>query len=210
MIGALENLKLLKSDMIKHGWSIDAFNFEYKSVNYIVLVKLIEKKENAPKYSSVKLEFLLEKDFSKNLSVYANSVKLFIDAKTLHDFFGIESNPNFGNIFQQFYEILSRFIPDKIKPKSSLQNEAMCRSLSISDSEDPRKKYCFAVRRNSLKANGTPGKRSKFNDEKTRIRRESLYKLVDDPTVSFMYSMNPNDERSDEEILENWIKNKSK
>ena len=122
MIGALENLKLLKSDMIKHGWSIDAFNFEYKSVNYIVLVKLIEKKENAPKYSSVKLEFLLEKDFSKNLSVYANSVKLFIDAKTLHDFFGIESNPNFGNIFQQFYEILSRFIPDKIKPKSSLKN----------------------------------------------------------------------------------------
>ena len=88
------------------------------------------------------------------------------------------------------------------------QKEAMCFSLSQSDSEDPRKKYCFSVRRNPLKGNGELGKRSPFNDNKTRLYRPSLYeRLGSDTNLSFRYSMNPDDEETDEGIIAKWTKN---
>ncbi len=40
-----ENFKLLKNDMEKNGWIIEAFNFNFKSIEYIILVKLYLKHE---------------------------------------------------------------------------------------------------------------------------------------------------------------------
>lgn len=73
----------------------------------------------------------------------------------------------------------------------------------------PEKKYCFSVRRNPLKGNGELGKRSPFNDNKTRLYRPSLYeRLGFDTNLSFRYSMNPDDEETDEGIIAKWTKNK--
>lgn len=212
MAFVFENLKLLKKDMESKGWIIDSFDFHYKQQNYIVLVKLFERDEKTPKFALLKLEFLHENDFSKKLSVYANSVKLFIEAKPLREFFGIEYSNNLGRILSQFAKIFSKFIPPKvIENKKELQKEAMWNSLSKGESEDPRKKYCFSVRRNPVKEDGELGKRSPFNDNKTRISRPELYKLLgDDPTLSFRYSMNPEEEETNEEIIANWKENKSK
>jgi hypothetical protein len=53
------------------------------------------------------------------------------------------------------------------------------------------------------------GQRSSYNDNKTRVNRESLYKhLGNDKNLSFCYSVNEQDEKSDEEIISNWIKNR--
>lgn len=212
MTFVFENLKLLKRDMESKGWIIDSFNFRYKQQNYIVLVKLFERSEKTPKFALLKLEFLNENDFSKKLSVYANSVKLFTEAKPLREFFGIEYSSNLGNILSQFSKMFSEFIPTEvIESKKELQKEAMWDSLSKSESEDPRKKYCFSVRRNPVKENGDPGKRSPFNDNKTRLSRPELYKLLgDDPALSFRYSMKPEEEEANEEIVANWKENKSK
>lgn len=206
-----KNFKLLKQDMKSKGRVIDSFSFHYKQQNYIVLVKLFKRDEKIPKYALLKLEFLKENDFSKMLSVYANSVKLLIDAKKLREYFGIEYSNNLGDILSQFEKNLSEFIPIEVKDnKSEIQKEAMCNSLSKSDSEDPRKKYCFSVRRNPIKENGERGKRSIFNDNKTFWYRPGLYKLLgDDKTLSFIYSMNPEDEEVDEKIVKKWKENKS-
>lgn len=207
-----DNLKLLKQDMKSKGWIIDSFDFRYKQQDYIVLVKLFERNEKTPKYALLKLVFLNENDFSKKLSVYANAKMLLIEAKTLREFFGIEYSSNLGNILSQFAKIFSEFIPTEvIENKKELQKEAMWNSLSESESEDPRKKYCFSVRRNPVKENGDPGKRSPFNDNKTRMSRPKLYKLLgDDPTLSFRYSMKSEEEETDEKIVANWKENKSK
>lgn len=205
-----ENLKLLKQNMKAKGWVIDSFRFRYKQQNYIVLVKLLEKDEKYPKYALVKLEFLNENDFSDILAVYANSVKLLTDPQTLREYFGIEYSNNLGEILFQFAKTLSEFIPTEvIEGKSEDQKEVMCDSLSKSDSEDPRKKYCFSVRRNPVKENGERGQRSLFNDNKTRLYRPGLYeRLGGDPNLSFRYSMNPDDKETDEVIVAKWNDNK--
>lgn len=76
------------------------------------------------------------------------------------------------------------------------------KSLSISDSEDPNKIYCYKIR---INPNG--GKRSDFNSDKTKLLRPALFrKFENDPSVSFCYSDDPLKENDDSTILYNFSK----
>jgi len=203
----LENLKLLKSDMESNGWVIDSFIFEYKKIKYIVLVKLYDTKATRPRYALLKLEFYKEGKLDQMLETDANVNQLMIEAKTLREFFGIEYAENLGDILQEFNKYFGGFIPTKINVnKVKEQKYLMEYSLSQSDSEDPEKKYCFKVKRNGLKKDGTPAHRSPYNDNVTRLRRPELYdKLGKDITLSFCYSKEPNESKTDDEIISNWV-----
>lgn len=199
----LYKLKSLRDDMESKDWSICSFIFNYKSNEYIVLVKRFvgnEKKSN--EYALVKLNFLKSKQLSHELVVEANSKRLLTDAKTIREYFGIEYYENLGDILQQFTITLGNAIPSKMLENNTLEEKrAMVRSLSKSDSEDPNKIYCFAIKRNPKGR-----KRSIFNSNKTRILRPKLYeKLKNDLSLSFCYSKNKWDEKSDEELYKTFI-----
>ena len=200
----LEKLKSLKEDMKNNGWTICSFIFKYKNKNYIVLVKrFIESVKRISEYALVKLEFMKENDLTDLLEVEANSSKLIIDVKTLREYFGIEYSNNLGDIINQFSNQLGDSIPTNIKMNiSDIEKQAMVRSLSISDSEDPEKIYCTMVRRNP-----EGQKRSEFNSDKTKLLRNELFKYFkDDESISFCYSKEPEKENDDATILKNFSK----
>ncbi|KGM94333.1 hypothetical protein FDC62_06070 [Clostridium botulinum] len=209
---ALANIKALKKDMEIKKWVIDSFMFTYKDTDYIVLVKLYEQNESRPKYALVKMEFLKVDDITNNLEAPANSNSLMVEPKVLRNYFGIEYASNLGDILQEFSKYLGAFIPTEVlNNKNDMQKRGMVSSLCKSDSENPNKIYCYMVRRNSNKADGTPGQRSPYNDNVTRIRRPALYeKLHKDTSLSFCYSEDSTLEKSDEEIIKNWASNNSK
>lgn len=214
MANVLTNLKLLKQDMLDNGWKVDSFNFRYKSNNYIVLVEIFDREKDnhiIPKYALVQLHFLQKNDFNKSLVVYANSSEIMINAKSLRDFFNIEWATNLGNILKQFYQCLSEYIPTTVsKNKTQLEKKAICYLLDTSNSRDPNRIYCYAVRRNPVDQDGKLGQRSIFNDNKTRLFRETLYdKLGSDTNLSFKYSLRREDELSDEEIINKWTENRN-
>ena len=164
----LSNLNELKNDMVSKKWTICSFLFRYKSVVYIVLVKrFVGKEKRVNQYALVKLHFMKRDDLNDGLEIEANSSKILIDAKTLRQYFGIEYQDNLGDILKQFTETFGKAIPMNI-PKNISDEEkgAMVKSLSISDSEDPNKIYCYKIKRNP---NG--GKRSDFNSDKTKLLR---------------------------------------
>lgn len=207
----LINLKLLRDDMKLKGWFIDSFFFEYKNKRYIVLVKrFTDKKPKKDKYALLELEFLEENNFKNSLIVEANSVNLLIDTQRLREYFGIQSNENYGELREQFKRYLANFIPNEvIENKSKPQLKAMVKSLSESDSEDPNKIYCHKIKRNPNKQDGSPGTRREYNENKARILRKSLYeRLKDETNLSFCFYDNPIMERTDEEIISNWAKNR--
>lgn len=206
------NLKLLKKDMEDKGWCIDSFLFNYNQRDYIVLIKLYTENEEKPDYALLKIEFLKQENHDDSLLVAANSVKLFVDAKTLREYFNIQYRANLGDILQEFNKYFALFIPTKvIDNKTEVQKRAMIKSLSISDSEDPNKIYCYKVRRNPNRSNRSLGQRSEFNDNKTRILRPILYqRLKAETNLSFCFSKNQSEENSDETIIYNWTKNKIK
>lgn len=200
----LEKLKSLKEDMKKNGWTICSFIFKYKNKNYIVLVKrFVGSVKRISEYALVKLEFMKENDLTDVLEVEANSNRLLIDAKTLREYFGIEYSDNLGDIINQFSNQLGDSIPANIKVNiSGIEKQAMVRSLSISDSEDPEKIYCTMVRRNPKGK-----KRSEFNSDKTKLLRGELFKFFkDDESISFCYSKELEKENDDATILKNFSK----
>lgn len=197
-----ENFRLLKTDMEEKGWVIEAFPFNFKQVNYVVLVKLYQEndvKEN--RYALLRVEFLKMHDIRDNLIVPANARGFLTSTQTLREYFGIEWSENLGDILRQFNKNFARFIPNKVNPsKKEDLKVAMVKSLSESDSQDPSKIYCSSVRRNP-----NDGKRSTFNDNKSRLLRPNLYlKFKDDRTVSFIYSSDSEKEKSDAEIINNF------
>jgi hypothetical protein len=205
-MNVFENFKLLKLDMITNGWVIDAFPFRYKNYDYIVLAKLYQEGEKKPKYALLKAEILKLDDVNKSLTIPANTNGFMADAKTLREFFDIDYSENIGDILCQFNECFSGFIPTKVNSeKSEVLKDVMANSLSKSDSQDPNKVYCFAIKRNPNKE-----KRTSFNDNKSRLLRSSLYfKFKDEKTVSFCYSSDNEREKTDVEIIENFS-NRSK
>jgi len=209
LTAVFKNFELLKEDMEREGWFIDSFLFNYKKEEFVVLVKLYEKAEKKPDDSILKVEFFRNGNLADSLRITASSRRLLVDAKTLREYFKIEYSENLGDIFKQFYEHLSKFIPKEVNnSKLDIQNDLMVTSLSESDSENPNKKYCFAVRTNPNRKDGSPGQRSPYNDNKARIRRPALYnELGKYKHLSFWFSDDTNDEKSDEEIIKNWAKN---
>ena len=202
----LSNLNELKNDMVSKNWTICSFLFRYKSVVYIVLVKrFVGKEKRVNQYALVKLYFMKRDDLSDGLEIEANSSNLLIDAKTLRQYFGIEYQDNLGDILKQFTETFGKAIPMNI-PKNISDEEkgAMVKSLSISDSEDPNKVFCYKVRRNPKGQ-----MRSLYNADKTKILRLPLSNYFkDDKSISFCYSTEKKDENDDATILYNFSINK--
>lgn len=124
--------------------------------------------------------------------------------KTLRTYFEIEFFLNLGDILSQFADRFNEFIPVKV-PKSYFndQKKAMVASLSKSNSEDSNKIYCFAVKRN---AKGS--KRIEFNGNKAHLLRSFLFEnYKNDDSISFCFSNNKEDERTDSEIIQFFSQN---
>ena len=200
----LSNLKELKRDMEHKDWTICSFLFRYKEIEYIVLVKrFVETEKKKNQYALVKLHFIKSNDLSNDMQVEANARGLIIEAQMLREYFGIEYTKNLGDILQQFTSRLGNVIPKKIPACiSDTERTVLVRSLSKSDSEDPNKIYCNKVRRNP-----DGGQRSKFNADKTKLLRSSLFEYFrNDPNISFCYYDNPAMENDDATILRNFSK----
>lgn len=194
----LTNLSCLVEDMTRKEYMVSSFIFKYKHVEYIVLVTKAENKNVNGILVIANLLFMKSGDLEYKLSVEAGYRGLFIDAKSLRKYFGIEYQQNLGSILRQFTMRLGEFIPKMMNPQPTLkEKEIMVNYLSSKDSEDPAKVYCFGVKRNPGK-----GKRSSFNSNKTMLLRPDLFRYFQaDKNISFCYTDNPNKEKSDEEIL---------
>lgn len=200
-MSVFDSFNLLKTDMIENGWTIEGFPFNYKSHGYIVLAKLYEKGERRPKYALIKVEILKNKNINERLVSAVNANGFLIEPKLLREFFNIGYGENLGDILSQFNEYFSQFIPTKITLGKPLRIEdAMVESLSKSDSQDPKKRYCYGVMRNQ---DGRT--RTLFNDNKTRLLRPTLYQeFSGDQSISFCYSIDTNDHKSDAVIIQNF------
>lgn len=202
----LKNIKQLKEDMALKQWTICSFLFKYKNIDYIVLVKrFVGLEKRISDYALVKLHFMDAQDLSRDYEIEANSTSLLInDVKEFRLYFKIEYSQNLGDIIRQFTEKLSRDIPSCMPENlTNIERQALIRSLNISDSENPDKIYCKGIRRNPDGQH-----RSDFNSDKTRLLRPLLFeKFINDLSISFCYSINFNDEKTDAEILYNFSKN---
>jgi len=207
----LGSLKLLKKDMEEKEWVITCFPFIFKKYRYIIMAKrYIGKKPS--EYALLDLDFIRAENSSEHLEIPANSRGLIFETKNeiveMRKFFKIEWSNKLGDVFKIFHACLGKCIPKSVQDSDFDSNkQLMVKKLSGLDSEDSSKIYCFAVKRNPVSQHKIQKKRSIFNGQKTMLLRPKLYEYFSsDKTISFCYSANRNDEKSDEEILLNFSK----
>lgn len=199
-----QNLPELLNDMNRLGWIIDSFPFEYNGKQTVVILTLYTLRERKPSaYAQVKLEFISQDDVNHSIKAYADFYEVYFNSVTdFFDFFDI--NRLDGNkareIFINFSECFARVIPmQKVINKPQLERELIGRRA---EGNNPNAIYCFDVRRNGRRPDGTPNSRSIENSNKAEILRPELYhKYRHDLNLSFFFSDNPNEERTDEEII---------
>ncbi|WP_447864340.1 DUF6037 family protein [Kluyvera sichuanensis] len=200
-MSVFESFKLLKADMVANGWVIDAYPFNYKNCDYIALCKLYGDGEQKPKYSLMKVELLKSENVNDRLVSDVNANGFIIEAKLLRNFFDIEYVENIGELLSQFNKHFAQFIPTYVTlNKSPYIKEVMVTSLSKSDSQDPNKRFCYGVMRNSDER-----QRTSFNDNKSRLLRPTLYQeFSHDLSISFCYSTDANDHKPDAIIIKSF------
>lgn len=197
-----ENLLLLLRDMEKKFWIIDSFFFVYKGVKYIVILKLYKENERKPsQYAKAKLEFIKREAGHMSIKAYIDFYNVhFYSVYEFCEFFDIEAGNANRDLFDDFSEIFSHCIPrEKTLDKTSEERMLIGKRA---EGNNPNAIYCFDVRRNGKREDGTPNTRSIENSNKAQTLRPSLYeRFCEDRNLSFFFSDNPDDERSDIEIL---------
>ena len=131
----------------------------------------------------------------------------FDSAYEFCEFFGVEKGNANRDLFEDFSAIFSRYIPsEKVIVKSSEERLLIGRRT---EGNNPNAIYCFDVRRNGKKEDGTPNERSVENSNKAEILRPDLYKrYFSDTNLSFFFSDDPTEERTDREIIVSFAKRK--
>ena len=199
-----QNLPELLNDMNRLGWIIDSFPFEYNGKQTIVILTLYTLNERKPsEYAQVKLEFISQDDANHSIKAYADFYEVhFNSVREFFDFFDINrlDGNRFREIFINFSECFARVIPmQKVINKPLLERELIGRRA---EGNNPNAIYCFDVRRNGRRSDGTPNSRSIENSNKAEMLRPELYhRYRHDTNLSFFFSDNPNEERTDEEII---------
>lgn len=197
-----QNLVSLLTDMENKGWVIDSFPFSYNNVNTVVVITRYIEEENKPSgYAKIKVCFVLRKDISVCLRGWADLWEVKFDSsQDFRNFWHIQNRENPRNLFVKFAEHFARFIPtQKIEDKA---DDGERRILAgYAEGNDLRAIYCFDVRRNGSR-DGVQNKRSRVNSDKARLLRPNLYQHYKrDQNLSFFFSINPEDEKTDEEIM---------
>ncbi len=198
-----KNLPFLLNDMERKKWIIDSFPFRYKEKKYIVILTKYKQNERTPSmYAKAKIEFIRVDNVN-------NSIKGYIDFYNVHfsssqefcNFFGVERRNANRDLFEDFSEIFSHFIPkEKIINKSEIERNLIGRRA---EGNNPNAIYCYDVRRNGRKEDGSQKKRSIENDNKAQSLRPDLYeKFRSDTNLSFFFSDRKEDKKTDKEILE--------
>lgn len=182
-------------------WVIDSFLFEYKKEDYVVILKLYNDTERKPsEYAKVKLGFIRANNIKESIQAYADFYEIhFNSSNEFANFFNINRGNANRNLFVDFSEIFSKFIPDKkYEEKQGLIQQIQG---SRCERNNPNAIYCYDVRRNG-ETDGRKNIRSKANSNKAYTLRRSLYeKYKENKNLSFFFSDKLEDVRTDEEII---------
>lgn len=206
-----EKLKSLRADMRYKETAITSFLYTYNKVECIVLINDTRYQGFGVlnKYALAQIVFIKKDNINDEITIEANATGfLDIPVKSLREFFNIPYSDQLGDfitsIQKDFADNMPSHVPSEYSPE---ETERILNRLSVTDSEDPARKYCYAVRHNRANSEGKRGERTIFNDQKTKMLRPTLYSyFAKDKHLSFLYSDQSSEEKSDEEIMLNFAK----
>jgi len=211
---ALSNLKELRKDMIENEKAVIVFRFNYKSREYFVAVCLLteeDRKKKDTEYALVRLSFMYANNINNYLDCYANSKNITAGMTELRKFLGVEYQEDGIAWIKGFLSYFGGLIPKKIPALQDKEGpKAVLHTICRHENRNPNRIYRNYMFRNG-KINGKQKYRTEYNAQLASIRFPSLYeKFKGDKTISFAFTEDFTNEKSEEEILSNFEKIENK
>ncbi|AUX11681.1 DUF6037 family protein [Latilactobacillus sakei] len=208
------------SNMKVHGFIISGFNFTFNGVEYPTVVSIAASDLSDYDQQGILCAIIVvnpQNDQQHFNMIYSetNGLRAGKHNGDFYDFFGIDTNNSQENHFGRLIGSIGISMNEAISPiytgifpakvKAAIRDNA-----ANSDPENPNKKYCIGIRLNPQNQFGVYGQRSEFNTEKTHKMRPDLFALyANDSRISFLYSENPDQEKTDSEIVLNFNQNQA-
>ncbi len=210
----LSNLKELKNDMRANEKAVIVFRFNYKEIEYFVAVCLIteeEKKKREAEYALVRLCFMNADNVNSYLDCYANSNGITAGMTELRNFLGVRYQEDGIAWINGFLSYFGQYIPLRIPVEQDIEeNKAVLHTICRHENRNPNRIYRKYIFRNG-KIDGKQKHRTEYNAQLAAIRFPNLYeKFKRDKTISFAFTEDVSDEKSEEEALSNFEKNENK
>ncbi|MCY8232351.1 DUF6037 family protein [Priestia endophytica] len=205
-----KNLPSLLKDMERKKWIIDSFPFRYKDRQYIVLLTRYKETERKPReHAKAKVEFISRDNINNSVLGYVDFFNVHFDnVKDFCNFFNVKIGNANRDLFKDFSRIFSEFIPkEKVIDKNDIERKLIGSRV---EGNNPKAIYCYDVRRNGRKEDGSTNKRSIENSNKAQALRPELYEQYrKDENLSFFFSDKEEDKRRNEEIMELFSKRRT-
>lgn len=206
----LNNLKVLRKEMIVHEKAVIVFRFIYKKIAYFIAVCLLteeDRKKTEAEYALVRLCFMKANNINDFLDCYANSVKITAGLTELRNFLGVEYQEDGIAWKNGFLDFLGKKIPTVVSIPSASEQDVIMRTICRHENRDPNKIYRYYMFRNG-KENGKQKHRTEYNGQLASIRFPVLYpRFRNDKTISFAFTDDKEAEKSEEEIIWNFEQN---
>ena len=201
-----QNLPKLLQDMDQSGWTITAFAFHYKHTEYAVILKLYGEDDRRPsEHAKASLEFCRRHDLTASIFAYLDYYEVrFFSTEDFCRFFDVQPSGELRDMFLDFSEIFANSIPPyrPTDPPKAVRDKMISRC----EGDDPNAIYCYDVRRNGLSPLGVQKHRRASNGTKAALAVPWLWdKLRADDTISFCFTANIDQQRTEAEIFEAFL-----
>ena len=204
-------IRELRKDMLRHEKAVVIFRFTYNNKHSFIALCLftdeeLNKAEN--KYYMLKIRIMDCKNLSRYIEGKINTYRTSFEYNQITSFFHLSSDHIHPFWFREFVQKLSAHISNHVSVNTAQEiKQAEIYNIALNDSHDPNRIYPIRIMRNGV-MNGAQKHRTPYNAQLAQCFCPNLYNIFkDDKTISFVFSCNPEDELTEEKILENYIKN---
>ena len=193
---------------------LGGFNFNFNNIDCATVVS-IATNDLKTKYSA-KAKLVIYNQFNEVLEIHITSRnKISILEKNgvirFYNFFRIRNGydgDHFNDMKLELFRIMNDAASSDIDDYGGIEEKIVRYAASRERSKDPDMIYCTGAKLNGFRNDGSREQRSDFNDAKTQISRNALYQhYKHDKNISFNYSKEEKDEKTDFEIIQNFNRN---
>ena len=216
MAGFLVNLKSLRGDMIDNEKAVHLSLFTFNGITRFIAVCLLteeDREKKTAKYALVRLRFIDRQDSSHFVDCYANSNGLEFEAPTsvsdLRHFFKVGYVSDFKTWINSFYRELGAQIPTHYEVVFNNEHiDDAVRVICDHEKRNPNRTYRWSMIRHHVQSDGTQRHRTEYNAQLASVKFPHNYShFANDKTVSFGFTENSLEEKTEEEVLQNFYDN---
>lgn len=207
----LTKLKQLRDTMQENQIAVFSYRYRYNGVNCFIAVCLLvseDRKLKKSEYALARLRFMKANNLEEFIDCYANSQGLLTGIGEIRRFFNIPYDENgYTEWLERFYSDFDTHFPSNLEKTDDELNKVNIVTVCAHEGRNPNRTYRHHLLRHQQDENNNGRHRTEYNSQLAQNRFPNLWEVYkSDTTVSFAFTDNPDEELSEEEIYNNFIR----